>query len=652
MSNMTKLNPISGEKKYSQETDLKFELKSRYPDFRRKRPYGRVSYAYVVSEDDDFLLVPNLPFILSLEEAFDMVEGGIPLRDAASWLQEETLSPITHQTLSNLYKKHRKPHVRIKTEKRKLPKQFKLTQDQLEYRTTKAKAVKVMKKLEKMEQEKAEKKKEEVKRQTGHVPSKQDNVTYNVVFQPHAGPQTDFLSATEQEVLYGGAAGGGKSYGLLADPIRYFSHPDFRGLILRRTNDELRELKQKSKELYSKPPLNGKWSEVKSEWTFPSGATLWMTYLDRDDDLMRFQGQSYTWVGFDELTHWPTSHPWDYLRSRLRTTAKDLPVFMRGTTNPGGVGHHWVKKMFIDPAPFNSKFIPVDIETGDKMVYPEKDGKGDPHPKAGEPLFYRRFIPASLYDNPSLIEDGQYEQNLLSLSPAQRDRLLYGNWDIVDGAAFPEFNRKVHVVDRFEIPNEWRRFRACDYGYSSHSAVLWFAIDPGERLYVYRELYVSKKGPKELAQDILRIERERGEKIAYGVLDSSVWHKRGEGPTAAEIMINEGCSWRPSDRSAGSRSAGLLRLHELLKIDDVTDEPSIFFFSSCVQLLSDLPSLPAHPDGEDDIDPDYPSDHTYDALRYGIMSRPRSLSPFEEWNNGKPVRRESSFRPSNIRFGY
>ena len=625
---------------------LKERIEKRYPTKTRKVPYGRVPFGYYVSPDP-LVLLPDVTVISYLEEAFDLIEGGTPYREVTPWLQEVLLSPLTFQTVNNLYNRHRKPFARYKTNRNPRPDRLKPTKLQKQIAGEKRSITRALSRLSELEKKKGEKEKEKEKETSVPAsfplrptsPKTADELTSSVriVFQPNPGPQEDFLAASEQEVLYGGAAGGGKSYALLADPMRYFHMKDFRGLLVRRTNDELRELKQKSQELY-KPLFPGaKWSASENTWTFPSGATLWMTYLERDEDVHRYQGMAFTWIGFDELTHWATPFAWNYLRSRLRTTNPDVPLAMRATTNPGGIGHHWVKKMFIDPSAPNLAFPATDIDTGEPLVYPSN------HKRSGEPLFYRKFIPASLYDNPYLLQDGQYEQNLLSLSEAQRQKLLYGNWDIMEGAAFPEFSRSIHVIEPFEIPDEWRKFRACDYGYASYHACLWFAIDPGDRLYVYRELYATKMAPSDLAFNILRSERK--EKIQYGVLDSSVWAKRGEGPSPAEEMIALGCRWRPADRSPGSRQHGFTRLHELLKLNDLTDQPGIFIFNTCRQLITDLPSLPLDPDGKDDIDQDFPSDHTYDALRYGIMSRPRSLSPFESWSNqgntANPARREA-----------
>ena len=253
--------------------------------------------------------------------------------------------------------------------------------------------------------------------------------TRNVIFQPNEGPQTEFLATGEREVLYGGSAGGGKSYAMLADPLRYMGHPAFSGLLLRHTTEELRELIFKSQELYPKIWKGIKWSERKMQWVAPSGARLWMSYLDRDDDVLRYQGLAFSWIGFDELTQWATPFAWNYMRSRLRSTSPDLPVYMRATTNPGGRGHHWVKKMFIDPAPYNKAFNATDIESGEELKYPAG------HSKAGQPLFKRRFIPARLTDNPYLSSQGDYEAMLLSLPEQQRRQLLEGDWDIKEGAS-------------------------------------------------------------------------------------------------------------------------------------------------------------------------------------------------------------------------
>lgn len=617
----------------------------------RKNATQRIPYAYKATEEDPLQLVPDEDYIPFVEQAMDHLDEGYSGRKVTEWLNDKCERTLSHQGLRNIWAEHRPKSKRLKALKKENKKSKPKTKDakeeaRLRRKIADSKRVKTM-----MESKLAKHKGTDVEAEE-EFQSISDTLDFGVitqeqqereiVFQPNPGPQTDFLAASEREVLYGGSAGSGKSFALLADPMRYFNNSNFSGLILRRTNDELRELIWKSQELYPKIYPGSKWQEKKSQWVFPSGGKLWMTYLERDEDVLRYQGLSFSYIAFDELTQYATSFAWGYMRSRLRTTDPDLPLFMRATTNPGGRGHGWVKKMFVDPAPSNIKFAATDIDTGNTLTFPQG------HEKEGQPLFYRRFIPATLKDNPYLMQDGQYEANLLALPETQRRQLLEGDWDVADGAAFSEFKQSDHVCEPFDIPPDWRRFRSCDYGYSSYSAVHWFAIDPSyETLYVYRELYLSKHTGKDLAKAVL--EAEHGESIQYGILDSSCWHNRGQiGPSIAEEMISIGCRWRPSDRSAGARVAGKNRFHEVLKVDPVTETAGIIFFNTCRQIISDLPVIPSDPKGSDDIDPRHASDHTYDSVRYGIMSRPKAFSPFD-MGKGVPIQR---WQPSDTTFGY
>ncbi len=610
---------------------------------QRKNDRAKIPYAYKASDDDPLVLIPDTKLTPFIEEALIHLDNGNSFRKVSDWLTSKTGKKISHQGIANIWKALRDPksNARFKAlekdKRRKAPK----TKAEREERNARKKVATAKRSI-------TVAKKKLAKYQDEESESFSDGLDFDaapkereIVFQPNEGPQTDFLAANEREVLYGGAAGSGKSYSILADPMRYFGNSSFSGLLVRRTNDELRELIWKSQELYPKAYKGAKWQEKKSQWVFPSGARLWMTYLEQEKDVLRYQGQAFCYIAFDELTQHPTPFAWNYMRSRLRSTDKSLPLYMRATTNPGGVGHGWVKRMFIDPSPENKAFPATDIETGEILRFP----KG--HPQEGSTLFERRFIPARLKDNPYLFKDGQYEANLLSLPENQRRQLLEGDWSVADGAAFTEFRLHHHVCEPFEIPENWIRFRSCDFGYSSFSAVHWFAIDPNfETLYVYRELYVSKHTGRDLAKAILSL--ERGEDIVYGVLDSSCWHNRGQiGPSIAEEMIAEGCRWRPSDRSAGARVAGKNRLHERMKVDPVTDKAGIVFFNTCRQIIADLPIIPVDPRGGDDIDSKFASDHTYDSIRYGVMSRPKAFSP---WDFGdKPI---NQWKPADQTFGY
>jgi Terminase large subunit, T4likevirus-type, N-terminal len=639
------------------------KILARWKAYTRKLPYGRIGFGYKVDPDNGYEVLPDLEQIAILEQSFDYIESGSSLREVCEWTSQKLLKSMVHQTIVNLYNKHRRPYQFKKTD-RKIGKGRKRSKEELKAVSAAGVAAKAKARAEKLrkEYESSKLKPEdfpippEVKEKPKNLPHLRDpdappvvkDPLINIVFEPNPGPQSDFLSSVEEEVLYGGSAGGGKSYAMIADPMRYFHNPNFVGLLLRRTNDELRELKWETQKMYPKLFPGAKWKDKDSMWVFPSGAKFWMTYLERDDDVMRYQGQAFTWIGVDELTQYATSFAWTYLKSRLRTSDPELKksLSMRATTNPGGPGHHWVKKMFIDPAPAGEAFWATDIETNEVLRYP------DDHEdifKRGKPLFKRRFIPARLKDNPYLYNDGAYERSLQGLPEQQRRKLLDGDWSIMEGAAFAEFSPKHHVCKPFDIPTSWRRFRAADYGYSSPACVLWFAIDPAfETLYVYKELYGKGMTGQDLAFKVQEMERD--DSISYGILDSSVWHQRGHfGPSIAEEMIAAGCRWRPSDRGQGSRVAGKNRLHELLKVTDTFDgpKPGIIFFDTCRQIIADLPTIPSDPGGTDDIDSRYPNDHSYDALRYGIMSRPRSGSALD-WGSQPRDR----YSPIDSTFGY
>ena len=463
-----------------------------------------------------------------------------------------------------------------------------------------------------------------------------------VIFEPNEGPQTDFLASPERDVFYGGAAGGGKSYALIADLLRYCDNSNHRALVIRRTLDELTELINKSREFYPKAFPGAVFKEAKSMWQFPSGATAWFSYLDKDKDVSRYQGQSFTWIGIDEITHYPTPYVWEYLRSRLRTTDPKINVYMRCTGNPGSVGGWWVKKMYIDPCEPNKPFAATDIETEQRLVWPDSA----PPDKAGKPLFLRKFIPARLTDNPYLMQNGEYEAMLRSLPEVERRRLLEGDWDVAEGAAFPEFSRLVHVCDAAttQIPTNWIRIRAADYGYSSPSCVLWGAVDWDDNLWIYREFYGKGQTAENLANIIANYEGE-DPGMYYTVLDASCWNRTGTGPSIAETMIRSGVRWTPSDRN---RLAGKMEIHRRLQENPISKEPRIKILSTCTHLIRTLSSLPLSKTNTEDVDTKA-DDHAYDALRYMCMTRARGHLTINSMMNKM---KEQQHKPADRIFGY
>jgi len=449
---------------------------------------------------------------------------------------------------------------------------------------------------------------------------KAEAVKDNVIFAPNEGPQTEFLAAAETDVLYGGAAGGGKSYAMLVDPLRYAHRAAHRALIIRRSMPELRELIDKSRELYPKAFPGCKYREVEKLWNFPSGAKIEFGFLERDADVYRYQGQAYSWIGFDEITHLPTEFAWNYLASRLRTTDSEITPYMRCTANPGGVGAHWVKNRYIEPAEPDQSFV-------------GKDG------------LTRKFIPARLEDNPFLATDGRYEQMLKALPPTQRKQLLEGNWDVNEGAAFTEFSLEEHVIPPFQIPIHWDRVKGIDYGYASESACIWAAIDPSDgTLIVYRELYQKGLTGEDLGYKITEMELQDPMSV-QGVLDTAAWSRTGTtGPTVGETLVRQGHKLRRADKN---RIQGKIQIHEYLRLQP-SGRPRLQIFSSCPSLIRELQGIPLDKSNPEDVDTHAP-DHAYDALRYLIMSRPRVNDPLAQLRH---IRLEQAYTPADADFGY
>ena len=459
-------------------------------------------------------------------------------------------------------------------------------------------------------------------------PNVQEHVEDNIIFKPNDGPQTQFLAAPEREVFYGGARGGGKSYAMLIDPLRYCDKAHHRALLIRRSMPELRDMINHSQRLYGQAYPGAKWREQEKEWRFPSGARIEFGYAENLTDVLRYQGQSYTWIGIDELPQYPTPEIYNFLRSSLRSVDPDIPVYMRATGNPGNVGSLWVKEMFVDPSEPNKAFdVHIDTIAGRKSIT-------------------RRFIPAKLQDNPYLMQTDDYMIMLSSLPEVQRKQFLEGDWSAFENSAFPEFDMSVHVVQPFDIPSNWLRFRTCDWGYSSAACVLWIAVDFDNNFWVYREHYTQRVTADIFARQVM--EKEHNEYIRYGILDSSTWAKRGDaGPSIAETMIREGCKWRPSDRSPRSRVAGKLELHRLLTKDLDTGQPKLKVFSNCTNLVRTMPMLPVDKNNPEDVDT-HAEDHAYDALRYGVMSR--TVHP-KSYDANRYTEKEK-FKPADRVFGY
>ena len=590
-----------------------------------KRPYGFDSYR---DEEGQAWFVPHKPTIDLLAEAIDHIRSGRSVRTVAAWLEDKTKRKLSATRLHKLAWTEEELTERRKDRRKKL--------------TPKQRKIEDLKNTEKQTRIKAEQAKRRLERarfrsgvQTGLEPESFDDagqpLERDVAFRPNPGPQTDFLAANEREVFYGGARGGGKTYSLLIAPLRFVDKPTSRALLIRRSMPELRDVIFQTQQLYPKAVPGAKFKIQENTWHFPSGARIEFGYCENLTDVLRYQGQSYSWIGVDELPQYESPDVWHFLRSSLRSADPSIPLHFRATGNPGNRGSRWVKELFIDPAEPNTRFT-------QKVEY-ELDGR------TLSTEITRKFIPASVWDNPYLTQDSSYIAMLASLPEVKRKQFLYGDWDVVEDGAFSEFNRSTHVVEPFEVPNGWTRIRAADFGFSSPSAILWGAVDYDDNLWIYRELYVSKVTADQLGRMIREVESGDG-KIYDAVLDSSCWARRGDrGPSIAEMMNAEGCRFRPSDRSPGSRISGKIEVHKRLMVDEDTEEPRLRIFENCPNLIRQLSSLPLDKNNPEDVDTKA-EDHAYDALRYMVSSRPTNIRTAFE-NTPK-----STWRPSDNRFGY
>lgn len=439
------------------------------------------------------------------------------------------------------------------------------------------------------------------------------------------------FSTSATEVLYGGAAGGGKSYLKRVSAIRWcLEVPGVQVYLFRRTLTDLRDN-------HLRGPTNFhvmlealvesghvKYRAVENEFEFWNGSVLHLCYCDTESDVEKYRGAEIHVLLMDELTHF-TEYQYRFLRSRVRIAGLAVPEAYKGrlprieaASNPGSIGHAWVKRTFVTPKPALEMW-----RTG-----------------ADEGGMLRQFIPARLADNPHLTrDDPSYADRLRGLGADSLVRaMLDGDWDIVAGQAFEKLRREVHSIEPFEPPEDWLCFGSLDWGSSKpFSFGVWAVANgnavPDGRIYRrgalirWKEWYGWNGKPDEgrrmEVEDVASGIKARlaGRRLAYIAADPAIWKVDG-GPSHAERMLGKGVILRKSDNA---REQGYLEVRQRIAGDE--EGPMLFVTKNCHDgFWRTMPDLVMDEDHPEDVDTDQ-EDHCYDEVRYACMSRPWALSP-------------------------
>lgn len=450
----------------------------------------------------------------------------------------------------------------------------------------------------------------------------------NVELSYNPTPKQRLFHASESdEVLYGGAAGGGKSYAICWDAfMRCMQFPGTHAYLFRRSFPEL-ELTLVRTMLSIVPSALGKYTASSHEMRLINGSVLHFCHLsDEGEGLLKYQGAEIHWLYFDELTHF-TKAMYDYLRTRLRAEKRlGIVPCVRCASNPGGPGHSWVKQRFVDSTDVGKKVKEMPVKS---------EVLGTTNIRRIE------YIPATVMDNPFITQD--YVIELEQKPRALREALLLGKWDAFEGQAFPEFVNDsehyhdgigTHVIDPFPIPLNWTRYVSFDHGYTRPFSFGVWAVDEEGRAYRYKELYgcipgEANKGvmltPGGIANqlaDFLEEEFREGIRM-QGIADPAIWDQsRGK---SVEEQIRDVFSGVIFRRGDNTRMAGKMQLHERLKFDE-DGKPMLYVFNTCVDFIRTIPALTYDPRKVEDIDT-AGEDHIYDETRYFLMSRPIAPRP-------------------------
>ncbi len=429
--------------------------------------------------------------------------------------------------------------------------------------------------------------------------------------------QAAFHCSTADEALYGGAAGGGKSKALVMDALaRCLLHPGTHAYLFRRTYRELEDTLI-AEARASIPRALGTYNASRHEISLAGGSVMHFRHCRSSADMYDYAGTEMHWLYIDELTSFELP-VYEYLRTRLRAK-KELGIVpvTRCATNPGGIGHAWVRARFVDVG------RPMEL----------KEHRVESRVLGHWSTYVTQFIPALAAENPHIGEGYVFE---LERKPeALRRALLLGDWNAFEGQVFTEFKddpahyadgRWTHVIKPFQVPGHWMRYQSFDHGYTAPFSVGWWAVSPGGIAYRYREWYgwngTPNKGaelsPGEIARGILEREaEERREGIRFDRIADPAIFERSRGESVAQQMAAEGVNFRKGDHA---RLAGKMQLHGRLRFDQ-EGKPGLYVMDCCRQFIRTVPALPYDPSRVEDVDT-AAEDHVYDETRYFLMSRP------------------------------
>lgn len=461
-----------------------------------------------------------------------------------------------------------------------------------------------------------------------------------IVWAPQPGSQTLFVSSPIFETLYEGTRGPGKTNALLIDFCQHVGQgygSDWRGILFRQNYPALADIVEKANEWIPKAFPGARFTQSGPNgyiWHFATGEELLLRYIDTPKDYRNYHGHEYQWMGFDELTNWPDPRCYNLLKSCCRSSKPGIPRKLRATTNPHGVGHHWVKARFIDQAPRGTV---ITDEWGNERV----------------------ALHGHWSENRYLMEnDPQYVNVLLEATeddPDLQAAWLGGSWDVSAGAFFGgSWSRAIHVLEPFPIPVSWQLDRSFDWGSSKPFSVGWWAESDGTRvrmangdfrtfprgtLFRIGEWYGCVKnkpnvglklGTAEIARGILERQKNRwpNRMVLPGPADSSIYDVV-DGECIGEKFRLAGVTWTTANKGPGSRKNGWELMRDRFKAgkpkkgpdgkDLPLENPGLFVFKDCVDFIRTVPMLPRDEKKPEDIDTES-EDHVADEARYKCLA--------------------------------